>query len=213
VSGGNASVARLEERVFLDGHSLFALDGTGYFSSTTMHCASCVHTVQRHGAVTYAPQMLGAARIHPDVRAVMPLMPEPIGQDDGTDNNDCERHAAKRFVVTLRQDHPPRTCLVTDDRLSSPAPPIETLHQHGLHDILGVKAGDHAFVFQQIQAAEQAGRVTLYERHDRAAGVVHRLRFVHDVPRNASHVNVRVNGIAYWEIGAAKVQHVSWVTD
>ena len=42
----------LEEMVFLDGHYLLALDGTGYFSSPTIHCASCLHTVHRNGAVT-----------------------------------------------------------------------------------------------------------------------------------------------------------------
>jgi hypothetical protein len=31
----------LEALTFLDGHSLLALDGTEYFSSKTMHCASC----------------------------------------------------------------------------------------------------------------------------------------------------------------------------
>jgi hypothetical protein len=31
----------LEEMVFVDGHYLLALDGTGYFSSTQIHCASC----------------------------------------------------------------------------------------------------------------------------------------------------------------------------
>src|SRR5215475_1511005 len=75
----------LEEMVFLDGHYLLALDGTGYFSSTSIHCASCLRTVHRNGAVTYAHQMLGAAIIHPDVRAVIPLMPESIGKHDGTD--------------------------------------------------------------------------------------------------------------------------------
>jgi hypothetical protein len=203
----------LEELVFLDGHYLLALDGTGYFSSSTIHCASCLHTVHRHGAVTYAHQMLGAAIIHPDVRAVIPLMPEPIGQDDGMDKNDCERNAAKRFVVKLRQDHPHLKFIVTEDSLSSNAPHIETLQQHELHYILGVKEGDHTFLFQQIQAAEHAGRVTHYERHDRAAGVIHRFRFVNDVPLNASNVNVRVNFLEYWEIGATKVQHFSWVTD
>src|SRR6266508_3170271 len=148
----------LEEMVCLDGHYLLALDGTGYFSSTTIHCASCWHTVHRHGSVTYAHQMLGAALIHPDVRAVIPLMPEPIGQDDGTDKNDCERNAAKRFVVKLRQDHPHLKFIVTEDSLSSNAPHIETLQHHDLHYILGVKEGDHAFLFQQIQAAEQAVR-------------------------------------------------------
>ncbi len=203
----------LEAMAFLDGHYLLALDGTGYFSSTTIHCESCLHKVHRNGSVTYAHQMLGAAIIHPDVRAVIPLMPEPIGKHDGTDKNDCERNAAKRFIVKLRQDHPHLKFIVTEDSLSSNAPHIETLHAHGLHDILGVKEGDHAYLFQQVQAAEHTGRVTYYERHDRAAGVGHRFRFINDVPLNASNVDVRVNFIEYWEMGNDKVQHFSWVTD
>lgn len=140
-------------------------------------------------------------------------MPEPIVKQDGTDKNDCERNAAKRFVATLRQDHPHLKFIVTEDSLSSNAPHIETLHTHGLHYILGVKEGDHAYLFQQVQVAEHAGRVTSYERHDRAAGVLHRFRFVNDVPLNAAHTGVRVNVIEYWEIGQDKVQHFSWVTD
>jgi hypothetical protein len=203
----------LEEMVFLDGYYLLALDGTGYFSSTTIHCEACLQRVHRNGSITYYHQMLGAAIIHPDVRTVIPLMPEPIGTHDGTDKNDCERNAAKRFIVKLRQDHPHLKFIVTEDSLSSNAPHIETLQNHALHFILGVKEGDHTFLFQQVQAAEHAGRVTSYERHDRAARVVHRFRFVNEVPLNASHVDVRVNCIEYWELGEDKVQHFSWVTD
>jgi hypothetical protein len=203
----------LEPMVFLDDRYLLALDGTGYFSSNTIHCASCLHQVHRNGTITYAHQMLGAAIIHPDQRAVIPLMPEPIVQQDGTDKNDCERNATKRFIAKLRKDHPHLKFIVTEDSLSSNAPHIETLHAHGLRYILGVKDGDHAFLFEQVQAADHAGRVTFYERHDRAAGVVHRFRFVNDMPLNASHPDVRINFIEYWEIGATKVQHFSWVTD
>jgi len=46
--------------------------------------------------------MVGAALIHPDRREVIPLLPEPIIQQDGTDKNDGERNAAKRFIVRLR---------------------------------------------------------------------------------------------------------------
>src|SRR5882762_1246448 len=203
----------LEEMVFLDGHYLLALDGTGYFSSQTIHCASCLQKVHRNGSITYFHQMLGAAIIHPDMREVIPLMPEPIVKHDGTDKNDCERNAAKRFVAKLRKDHPHLKFIVTEDSLSSNAPHIETLQNHALHYILGVKEGDHAFLFQQVQAAEHAGRVTFYERHDRAAGVRHRFRFVNDMPLNASHPDLRINFIEYWEVGDAKVQHFSWVTD
>ena len=140
-------------------------------------------------------------------------MPEPIVKQDGTAKNDCERNAAKRFVAKLHQDHPHLKFIITEDSLSSNAPHIETLHAHGLHSILGGKAGDHAYLFQQAQAAVQDGRVMLYERHNRAAGVVHRFRFVNDLPLNASNPNVRVNFIEYWEMGQDKVQHFSWITD
>jgi hypothetical protein len=203
----------LEPMVFLDGHYLVALDGTGYFSSPTIHCDSCLHKAHRNGSVTYYHQMLGAAIIHPDFRAVIPLMPEPMVKQDGTEKNDCERNAAKRFIAKLRHDHPHLKFIITEDALSSNAPHIETLHDYGCHYILGVKEGDHTYLFQQVQAAEEAGRVTCYKRHDRAAGLVHRFRFVNDLPLNGSRKDVRVNVIEYWEVGPDKVQHFSWVTD
>jgi hypothetical protein len=156
---------------------------------------------------------LGAAIIHPDVRAVMPRMPAPIGQAEGTEQNAWERQAAQRFVATLRQAHPHRKCILTDESLRSNAPHSETLHPYALHSLLGVKEGDHPFLCQQIPAAAQAGRVTYYERHDRAARGLHRLRFLHEVPRKASNVDVRGNFSASWESGATKVQHCSGVTD
>jgi hypothetical protein len=203
----------LEPMVFLDGHYLVALDGTEYFSSKTIHCASCLHKEHRNGSITYFHQMLGAAMIHPDFREVIPLMPEPIVKQDGTQKNDCERNAAKRFITKLRQDHPHLPFIITEDALSSNAPHIETLHDYGCHYILGVKEGDHAYLFTQVQAAEEAGRVTYYERHDRAAEVVHEFRFVNDMPLNGSRGDVRVNFIEYWERGPEQVQHFSWVTD
>jgi hypothetical protein len=203
----------LEPMVFLDGHYLLALDGTGYFSSNTIHCDSCLHKAHRNGSITYHHQMLGAAIIHPDFREVIPLMPEPIIKQDGTEKNDCERNAAKRFMTKLRQDHPHLKFIVTEDSLSSNAPHIETLHDAACHYILGVKEGDHPYLFNQVRAAEDAGKVTYYERHDRAADVVHRFRFVNAMPLNESRADVRVNFIEYWEIAQDQVQHFSWVTD
>ena len=157
--------------------------------------------------------MWGAALLHPDLRAVLPLMPEAMVKHDGTDKNACERKAAKRFVAKRRQDHPHLQVIITADSLSANAPHIETLHTYGLHDILGVKEGAHASLFQPGQAAEPVERVTAYERPDRAAGVVQRFRFVHDMPLHASHPAMGVNCIEYWAIGATKVQPWSWVTD
>jgi hypothetical protein len=196
----------LEEMVFVEGYYLLALDGTGYFSSQQIHCASCLERHHRDGTITYAHQMLGAALIHPDRRAVIPLMPEPIVQQDGTEKNDCERNAAKRLIVKLRQDHPHLKLIVTEDSLSSNAPHIQVLHDHNLHDILGVKEGDHASLFEHVAAAEQAGRVTYDERDDSETGLRHRFRFVSDLPLHEAHAALRVNFLECWEWDGDQLQ-------
>lgn len=205
----------LEDMVFVEGHYLLALDGTGYFSSQQIHCESCLETHHRNGTVTSRHQMLGAALVHPERREVIPLMPEPIIKQDGTEKNDCERNAAKRFITKLRQDHPHLKLIVTEDSLSSNAPHIDVLQAHNLHYLLGVKEGDHAYLFEQVAAAERAGRVTYYDRHDEATGLRHRFRFVRDVPLNESHADLLVNFLECWEWDpdSDKVQHFSWVTD
>ena len=55
--------------------------------------------------------------------------------------------------------------------------------------------------------------MTAYERHDRAAGVEHRFRFMNDVPLHASRADVRVHFMEYWESSKDTLQHFSWVTN
>jgi hypothetical protein len=203
----------LEEMVFIDGHYLLALDGTSYFSSQEIHCESCLERHHRNGTVTYSHQMLGAVLLHPDRREVIPLMPEPIIKQDGTEKNDCERNAAKRFLSKLRQDHPHLKLIVTEDSLSSNAPHLRTLIDHDCHYILGVKEGDHRYLFEQVASAEQAGQVRDYDRDDAQSGLRHRFRFASDLPLNEANPDVRVNFLECWEWDGDKVQHFSWVTD
>jgi hypothetical protein len=140
-------------------------------------------------------------------------MPEPIIKQEGTEKNDCERNAAKRLIAKLRQDHPHLKLIVTEDSLSSNAPHIRTLQAHSLHYILGVKEGDHGYLFEPVAAAEQAGRVTYYDRDDTGTGLRHRFRFVSDLPLNEANLDVRVNFLECWEWDGNQVQHFSWVTD
>jgi hypothetical protein len=205
----------LEKFVFMEGCYLLSLDGTGYFSSKKVHCPSCLEKVNKEtGEVTYSHQMLGGAIVHPDLKEVMPLAPEPIIKQDGETKNDCERNAAKRFFEQLRRDHPHLPLIITEDALSANAPHLEELEKHNLHYILGVKAGDHAFLFEQVAAAHQAGKTT--EVTINGAGVTHQFRFINQVPLNKSHPDRRVNFVEYWETqknGTLRVQHFSWITD
>lgn len=202
----------LEEMRFFHRYFLLSLDGTNYFSSSKVHCDACLERRNsRTGAVTYSHQMLGAAIIHPDHKVVIPLTPEPIIKQDGAEKNDCERNAAKRFFEKLRQDHPRLPFIVVEDALSSNAPHIEELKRHKLRFILGVKPGDHAYLFAHVAQAKAEGRTIEFEFV--RDGVTHRFCYLNDVPLNESNAHVRVNYLEYWELKGNKSRHFSWVTD
>ena len=192
-------------------HYLLSLDGTGYFSSKQIYCSNCLVKKLRNGERLYHHQMLGAAIIHPELKTVIPLMPEPIIKQDGEKKNDCERNAAKRFFEKLRQDHPCLPMIVTEDALSSNAPHIYELKKHNLRFVLGIKESDHAFLFEQAVQAHQVGNGIEYEFNK--AGILHRFRFVNQLPLNASHPDLLVNFLEYWEITDKGEQYFSWITD
>ena len=202
----------LREFVFLGGSYLVSLDGTGYFSSKKIHCPSCLRKVStKTGEVTYYHQLMAGVIIHPNRREVIPLMPEPIVRQDGETKNDCERNASKRFLFQLKQDYPQLSFTITEDALSPNAPHIRELKKHGFHYILGVKEGDHEYLFEQVKLARQEGRTTEFEQ--REGGVLHRFSFINQVPLNKSNPDILVNFLEYWEIKKDKTRHFSWVTD
>lgn len=205
----------LEQMVFMERCYLVSLDGTGFFSSKKLHSDICLQKVNKKtGEVTYHLQMLGAAIVHPDFKEVIPLAPEFIMKQDGQTKNDCERNAAKRFFEKLRKDHPHLPLIITEDALSSNAPHIREAHKHNLHYILGVKEGDHSFLFEQVEMARNAGQTTELEIVDeKNPEMVHRFSFLNQVPLNESNQDLLVNFVEYWEVSPNKVKHFSWVTD
>ena len=204
----------LESFVFYQGCYLLSLDGTGYFSSSCIHCESCLEKVHKQtGAVTYHHQMLAAVLMHPEHREVIPLAPEPIQKQDGSDKNDCERNAAKRLLRQIRKEHPHLKLIVVADGLASNAPHIRELLNLGMHYILGAKPGDHSFLFDQVLAAYEADRVTTICWTNKE-GTWCEIAFVNDVPLNESNQDLRVNWLQYMEFGPdGQEQRFTWVTD
>jgi hypothetical protein len=208
----------LEQMVFYQGCYLLNLDGTGFFSSQKLSAPFCLEKVNKKtGDITYYLQLLGAAIVHPDFKEVIPLCPEMIIKQDGTTKNDCERNAAKRFFEQLRKDHPHLPLIINEDALSPNAPHIRDMEKYNLHYILGVKPGDHAFLFHYVDTASQEGRTvefTLEDKHDPV--ITHRFQILNSVPLNQSNQDLLVNFINYWEYSEkaqAVTYHNSWVTD
>jgi hypothetical protein len=203
----------LESFVFYRGCYLLSLDGTGYFSSSSIHCESCLEKVnQETGEVTYQHQMLAAVMMHPQHREVVPLAPEPIEKQDGSEKNDCERNAAKRLLRRLRQEHPHLKLIVVEDGLASNAPHIRDLQELNLHFILGAKPGDHLFLFDRLLAAFEADRVTTISWTEK--GLWHEISFINDLPLNESNQDLRVNFLQYGAYGPHGEERTwTWVTD
>lgn len=208
----------LEKMAFMDGCYLLNLDGTGYFSSDKLHSPLCMEKKDSEtGEVTsYYLQMLGAAIVHPDYKEVIPLCPEPIRKQDGDNKNDCERNAAKRFFADLRREHPHLPLIINEDALSSNAPHIEDLEKYNLHYFLGVKEGDHKFLFQHVDEAVKNGEATEFAMDDPGNPKInHIFRILNGVPLNKANQDTLVNFMEYWEqdTETGKMQHFCWITD
>ena len=200
----------LEGFSYLDDHYLLSIDGTGFFSSSKVHCDHCCEKHHRDGRTTYYHQMLGAVLVHPDCKEVFPLAPEPISKQDGARKNDCERNAAKRLLKDIRREHPHMKFIVIEDALASNAPHIRLLKELKCKYILGAKASDHTFLFDWVESNPETAN---YEYTDKQ-GVLHRFRYLNNAPLNYANFDLEVNFFEYWEINpSGKIQHFSWVTD
>ncbi len=201
----------LESYSYLGDYYLLSVDGTGLFSSNTIHCENCCTKKNRAGERTYYHQLLGALIVHPDQREVIPLAPEPITRQDGASKNDCERNAAKRLLPAVRRQHPHLKIIVVEDALAANAPHIRLLQSLNMRFILGVKPGDHVALFKEVEERthqHQVSEHTLVEE-----GVTHHFRWVNGVSLNQQHPDLKVNFLEYREEGNGKKQHFTWITD
>ena len=205
----------LEDYKYLDGHLLISVDGTGFFSSSSVSCDNCCQKHHRDGTITYYHQMLCGAIVSPDQKEVFPLVPEPIQNTDGSTKNDCERNASMRFFDDFRREHPHMKVIVLQDALAANAPHIKFLEGHKLPYILGAKPKGHKFLFQSMKDSPEVQHMEVKE----VDGTRHRFEFLNDVPLNQSNQEVRVNVLRYQETKPGtkrnpnpKPKRFAWVT-
>ncbi|MEO5369845.1 MAG: transposase [Magnetococcus sp. DMHC-1] len=203
---------KLEPYVFMDGYYLVSTDGSGYLSSDKIKCSQCCIKKSRDGKETYYHQLLSAVIVHPDKKQVLSFAPEPINKQDGETKNDCERNASKRLLSDIRADHPHLKIINVADSLSANAPYIRYLKSLNMRFIIGVKPGDHKYLFEIVEESVKNGTIEEFEEVDNN-GIVRRYRFINNVPLNKENSDVCVNFLEYWEINKGKHLHFSWITD
>jgi hypothetical protein len=203
----------LADYQLLDGSYLVAIDGSEYFSSENIRCPHCLVTKSK-GKQRYHHQILQSVIVHPDMRQVLPLAPEPISNRDGTKKQDCERNAAKRLIPKIKATYPKLNIIVTADALYSNQPFIDELKTADMSFILVAKPADHKLLFEwvtELIQLDDGGSLELADEKGRR----HRYQWVNQVPLNGTKDADLVNFFQYQLVAkSGKVTYKnSWVTD
>ena len=216
---------RLQDRP----HYLINGDGTGYFRSDKVNCECCLQFKGRKKdkkVRKFGHNMFASALVHPDLKEVFPLYPEPIINGDGATKNDCEQNAFKRFIADFRREHPKLDVVINLDALFATDPPIRLMMENDCSFIVGVKE-TNGTVYMQVNDGEIDGSTRShsynYEIGEKIIKqVTHRFRYKKSVRINQNMSSAKVNFVEFWEdirwVDAKgreqhKRCHFAWLTD
>lgn len=206
----------LEHYQFLPGLYLCSIDGTQFFNSGKVDCKKCLKTRHKNGEVTSSHKVLQAAIMHPDMRQVIPLMPEEIRNTDGTEKQDCESNAGKRLLPKIRTDHPQLGLIIVGDDLFSRQPFIESTLNEGMHYIFVAKESSHAVMFNAIKQNPEKLNVSRFVDEKNRT---HVYEWMNGVPLNGNKDTLMTNFFRYTILitdknGNEKITfRASWISD
>jgi hypothetical protein len=191
----------LEQYQIFKNQYLCSIDGTQYHSSESIKCERCLRTkhkaskeeTEREGRTIYSHKVLQAAIMHPDIKQVIPLMPEEICNSDGADKQDCEINAFKRLLPKIRKDHPQLEMIIVGDGIYSKQALIEKFVDNRTHFIFTAKEKDHAYLYEWLDAYEQLDSLSLVDQKGR----LHVCQWSNDVPLHAKEDSISTNFFSY----------------
>jgi hypothetical protein len=150
-------LADLEERGGLEAYRvlnntiLVALDGTGYFYSEKLSCPHCCVSKHQDGRVSYAHSAITPVIVRPGCARVISLPPEFIHPQDGSDKEDCENQAAKRWLARWGGRIKDTGVTLLGDDLYSRQPVIEAVMAQNLHYLFVCKPQSHPWLSECIE--------------------------------------------------------------
>ncbi len=138
----------------LDGRLLIALDGTECFTSRRIGCRNCSRRRLADGGTQNHHSMLAASIVAPGTSHLLPLPPEFIRPQDGTEKQDCEISAAKRWLRRHGSGLSRLRPVCPGDDLYSRQPFCEAVQAAGGSFLLTCKPNPHTTLYEYIQGAE-----------------------------------------------------------
>ena len=192
---------------------IVSVDAVEHFSSTKVHCPSCITRKHRNGELSYHHAGLAAVLVHPAQTEVFPLDFEPILRHDGAEKNDCERNAAKRLCAALDERYHDLAILLVEDALYANAPHLQQIIGYGWRYVLNVKPDAHQSLFKQFAGRQASGQVKeLRLRNER--GMQHYFAWTNNLCLNESAIDIKVNFLLYEQTSPdGQVKRWTWITN
>ncbi len=173
---------------------LCGMDGTQYFSSAKIHCPNCTQR-QHDETVRYSHSVIAPVLVAPGRAAVYSLEPEFIWPQDGTEKQDCEQNAFKRWVERNASRLPAHQVTMLADDLHCRQPTCALCLAHHLNFIFVCRPESHAALYQEVELLERVEGVSHLERrhHNGRFYERHLYRYVNQLPLRSGADALAVN--------------------
>lgn len=145
---------------------LLATDGSGYYRSEKIVCDCCM--IEEHFdsnkkmTLKYGHNILAGSIVHPDLKQVISMCPEPIMRLDGQSKNDSEQTAFRRFLQDFKREHPKLKIIFLLDALYANGPIIKLLRDYKYEFIIAVKE-TKSLLFMLVKEREATGETQFLE--------------------------------------------------
>jgi hypothetical protein len=197
-------------------HLLISLDGTQYFSSYTVQCEQCTHRKRRNGQVQHYHSAILPVIVAPGNPHVLVQPPEFITPQDGSDKQDCERAASKRWVTQHAAFYAADHAILMGDDLYANQPLCEHILAHHLHFLFGCKPDSHQALYAALAEREAEVPTVTVRKWNGKHSELWTYRYCAAVPLRAGDDALLVNWcelhITHLET-AVTLYHHTWVTD
>jgi hypothetical protein len=209
----------LETFRVLDEGVLLALDGVWYHSSENISCKHClkkttVDKKTKEEKTTYYHTILAGTIVRPGKTEVLPVMGEFIRNEDGSEKQDCEHKAARRWLLKHAEEYRWLKPTLLGDDLFSNQPFCEAVLQQKMSFLFTCKPLSHPWLTETLENSyleEKVERKWTGTYNQRST-----YRWINGVPLRDSKDALLVNYL-YMQIRNEKTGKVmytgSWVTD
>lgn len=176
---------------------LIALDGTRYFSSQSdhIHCPNCSSSTHANGTTTHFHAAITPVIVSPGHRRALPLKPEFIVPQDGSEKQDCEINASKRWLEAYGEPFAQGGATLLGDDIYSHQPFCRQSLLHGFHFIFTCKPQSHIHLTRWIDELEPGKDLLSQKRRlkNKSRFETYTYRWANDVPLAEGADALKVN--------------------